>query len=359
MLSPFNELLELSGATATTMVAGVDTHKDFHVVAVLNVRGSVVSTAAFAATTSGYAQLLDHVTAHGFLARIGVESTSAYGAGLTRFLIDAGMDVIDVPTTDKAIRARRGKTDVDDASAAARYVLGGAGHAPKNSTGIVESIRMLVLVRSQAVKNRTAALNQIAALVVTAPADLQAQLRGCTNPRIAKTAATFRPDRTRLDEPLQAAKVALKRLGERVRRLDTEIADANVDLDLLVASAAPSLLALHGVGTHHAAQLLLTAAQNIDRISSPAAFTRLCGAAPIPVSSGRSHRMRLHRGGDRQANRALHMIVICRLKTETRSRAFMARKLSEGHSRRDAIRALKRYVARETFNALKTDLSRL
>jgi transposase len=147
----------------------------------------------------------------------------------------------------------------------------------------------------------------------------------------------------------------MKRLGERIRDRDTEITAADKELAALVEAIAPTLVAAHGIGTHTAARLLITAGSNPDRISSSAAFTRLCGAAPIPVASGKTHRMRLHRGGDRQANRALHMIVIGRMKNHAPTKTFVERKLAEGKSKRDAIRALKKYVAREVFTAPKTD----
>ena len=223
---------------------------------------------------------------------------------------------------------------------------------------MVESIRLLQAARGSAVKARAAALTQLQSLLVTAPAELREQLTG-TARAVTAAAVKLRPDLGRLDEPTQAAKLALRSVARRIGALDDEIDDLDAQLTPLVHQAAPTLLSRTGIGVVHAAQLLITAGQNIDRLTTEAAFARICGVAPIPVSSGNTHRMRLHRGGDRQANRALHLIVVCRLRYDPRSRAYLARRQGGGLSKLDAIRCLKRYVAREVFNDLKTDLNRL
>ncbi|WP_173921368.1 IS110 family transposase [Agromyces sp. Marseille-P2726] len=343
----------------TTVVVGVDTHTDTHHAAVLDLNGRLEGDAAFPATPAGYQALVDWAGSYGIIDRIGVELTSSYGAGLTRALTGAGIHVLQVNTTDKATRARRGKDDRSDAIAAAQKVLAGMATAiPKDTTGVIESIRMLTLVRNSAVKSRTQALNQIKDLLVTAPTPLREQLRRFSLPTIAKHAAALQPDTGRYADPAHAAEHALKRLGHRVAALNDEITAADQELRALTTATAPTLLARPGLGVHTTAQFLITAAENIDRITSDAAFARLCGAAPVPVSSGQTHRMRLHRGGDRQANRALHMIIIGRMKTAPDPRAYITRRLTEGLSKRDTTRALKRYVARQVFNDLKTDLTK-
>lgn len=342
---------------ATIVVAGVDTHKNTHHVAVLDLAGRVLGDREFPVSSTGYRSLLGWVSAHGVIDRIGVELTGSYGAGLTRYLTAEGVTVREVNTTDKATRARRGKNDTIDAIAAAQKVLAGMATAtPKNTTSSIESIRVLTVVRDSAVKNRTQALNQLGALLVTAPAELRELLDAMNLSQVATRARSFRPDRARLADPVQAVKIALKRLGDRIQDLDLEIAAADKELKTLVTATAPTLLACYGIGTHHAARFLITASSNINRIRSEAAFARLCGAAPIPISSGKTRRMRLHRGGDRQANKALHMTIIGRFKNHPPTAAYRAKKHAEGHSKRDTIRALKRYLAREVFNALKTDL---
>lgn len=347
-----------SHTTSNVIVVGVDTHADTHHAAILDLNGAILADAAFPTTTTGYQALADWAAGYGLIDRIGIELTGSYGAGLTRHLTAAGIDTREVNTSDKATRARHGKDDRSDAIAAARKVLAGMATAtPKDTTGTIESIRILTLVRDTAVTDRTRALNQLKDLRVTAPAALREHLHGLTLPALARRAAAFRTDPARLAEPEHATKHAMKRLGIRIKALTEEITTADNELAALVADTAPTLLNRPGIGTHTAARLLISAAANIDRLTTDAAFARLCGAAPIPVSSGKTHRMRLHRGGDRQANRALHMIIIGRLRTHPETRAYMQRRLTEGLSKRDIIRALKRFLARRIYNDLKTDLN--
>lgn len=342
---------------ATIVVAGVDTHKDSHHVAVLDLTGRVLGSRGFPTSAAGYGMLLDFVAGFGLIDRVGVELTGSYGAALTRHLIGAGVSVVEVNTTDKATRARRGKDDVIDAVAAGQKVLSGmAIGVPKDTTGISEAIRILTVVRDQAVKQRTQSWNLLKALIVTAPDELRQQLRKLTPARLLTATRNLTADTGRMHDPGQASRQGLRRVAERITAIDQEIRDADRELAALVAQAAPTLLNRPGIGVHTAARFVITAASNIDRIRSDAAFARICGAAPIPVSSGKTHRMRLHRGGDRLANRALHMIIVGRLKNDPKTQAYIAKKLANGHSKRDAIRALKRYVAREVYYALKTDL---
>jgi len=247
---------------------------------------------------------------------------------------------------------------VIDAEAAARKAFTGeATSQPKNTFGVIEAIRILRLARESAVKSRTVALTQLGDVLVTAPAGLRESITAATSRGKATQCARLRPDMARINEPLQAAKFALRSLARRIAAFDEEIGGLDAQLKPLVATTAPSLVALVGIGTGHASQLLITAGQNIDRLNSDAAFARLCGVAPIPVSSGKTQRMRLHHGGDRQANRALYMIAICRLKYDPRTIAYLARRTAEGLSKKDAIRCLKRFIAREVYNALKHDLN--
>jgi len=343
---------------ARIVVAGVDTHKSTHHAAVLTLTGTVLADAEFPTTGAGYQALLDWVGSYGVIDRIGVELTGSYGAGLTRHLAASGIEVAEVNTTDKATRARRGKDDRIDAIAAGQKVLAGMATAtPKDTTGVIESIRMLAMVRDLAVRNRTQAFNQIKDLRITAPAGLREAIAGLSLKALAKEATRFRPDLARMVEPEQAAKLVLKRLGDRIGALTTEINAAEKELGALVAATAPTLISRPQIGVHTAAQFLVSAAANIDRFPDDAAFARLCGAAPVPVSSGKTHRMRLHRGGDRQANKALHMIIVGRMKNHPETLAYVERRLAEGLSKNDIKRALKRFLARQVFNDLKTDLS--
>jgi transposase len=351
-------MLTSTTADDQRVVVGIDTHKNTHHAAVLDARGALLDDESFPATTAGYAQLLEWARRHGEIDTIGIEGADSYGAGLTRALQAAGIRVIAVPTSDKAARARRGKTDQLDAITAARHVLAGTGlGTPKDTTGTVEAIRILSTERDSLIKARTAAMNSLKQLLITAPAALRERLQPLTRARLLTAASRLRPDPARLGEPEQATKHALRAYATRIQRYDRDIRDADTTLTGLVASLTPRLLAAPGIGVHCAAQLLMTAAQNADRITSDAAFARLCGAAPIPVSSGNTHRMRLHRGGDRQANKALYLIIINRLRNDERTIAYRDRKLAQGHTTKDITRALKRYVARETYRLLKQDLN--
>jgi transposase len=197
-------------------------------------------------------------------------------------------------------------------------------------------------------------------MIVTVPDELRQQLAARKTTRGKSTLCSrLRPDFARLHEPAQAAKLALCSLAHRVAELDREIAALDTHLAPLVATAAPRTTRLLAVSTGHAGQLLVTAGQNIERLHSDGAFAALCGASPIPVASGRRDRYRLSHGGDRDANRALHMIAVCRLRYCPRTRAYAQRRLSEGKTKPEIIRCLKRFIAREIFHTLNTDLADL
>ncbi len=344
---------------APIVVAGIDTHLDTHHVAVVTLTGQLLADAAFPATVVGYRALLDWIAAHGVIDRVGVELTGSYGAGLTRHLLAAGVTVLEVNTADRATRARRGKGDRTDAIAAAGKVLAGTATAiPKDTTGPIESMRLLHSARESAVKARTQALNELQAVRTTAPAALRESLPTTTSALVTAT-SKLRPDTTRLAEPEQAAKLALRRLATRVQHLTEEIEVAEADLTSLVNATAPTLLHAFGVGPITATTLLVAVGQNIDRIRSEAALARMTGTAPVPVSSGKTNRHRLHRGGNRQANRAIHPIALTRLAHDQRTRDYRDRRLAEGLSKRDVIRVLKRAIVREIYRCLKTDLANL
>jgi transposase len=343
------------------VVAGVDAHTDEHHVAVVDLQGRRLAAAAFPATGSGYRELISWLLELGEVERIGVESTGAYAAGLVRALVAEGITVVEVNQPHPHARQRLGKSDPIDAELAARAALSRTATAvPKKTSGIVEAIRQLSVVRASALKARTAALQQLDDLLITAPEQLRAELRrGRTLHARSTLCLHLRPDPNRLDEPTQAAKLALRSLARRVRDLDAEIAELDRQLDQLVRQAAPRTIGLFGVGTQGASQLLVTAGQNIERFRSESAFAKICGAAPIQASSGRTTRHRLDFGGDRQANRALHMIAVCRLRHCQRTRAYATKRTADGLNRREILRCLKRYIARETYHTLRADLEAL
>ena len=320
------------------VVAGVDAHTDEHHVAVVDLQGRLLGTAAFPTTAEGYTRLISWVLGQGTVDR-----------------------VVEVNQPHPHARQRLGKSDPLDAELAARAALSGTASAlPKQTSGIVEAIRQLSVVRAGALKARTAALQQLDDLIITAPEQLRGELRrGRTLKARATLCLHLRPDTNRLHEPLQAGKLALRSLARRVRELDREMVELDHQLEQLVAAAAPRTVQLFGVGTQSASQLLITAGQNIDRLRSEAAFAKICGAAPIQASSGRTSRHRLDYAGDRQANRALHMIAVCRLRYCQRTQTYAARRKTEGLNRREILRCLKRYIARETYHALHADMKTL
>lgn len=341
------------------VIGGVDCHQQTHHAVLLDEDGRRLGDRAFAATSSGYRQLLQWLQQFGRIDRVGVESTASYGAGLTRHLLGAGIRVIEVNQTHRELRHRHGKTDAIDAEGAARRVLSGeATTLPKDTTGSVEAIRQLRVVRASAVKARTAALEQLGDLLTTAPAALRERVAPRASlHRRALACARLRPDVARLHQPLEAAKVALRSLAQRIVALDAEIASFDAHLERLLRTLVPRTLGLLGVGSVTAAQLLITLGQNAARIGDEAAFAHLCGVAPIPASSGKTNRHRLNSGGDRQANAALYLIAVCRLRYCERTRAYAARRTAEGRSKREIVRCLKRYIAREVYHCLRADMA--
>jgi transposase len=341
-----------------TVVGGVDCHSQVHHAVALDQTGRRTGDRAFPATSAGYADLLGWLSGLGTVAAVGVESTGSYGAALTRFLLQAGVRVVEVNQPHAHLRRRRGKTDAVDAEAAARKVLSGEATAiPKDMSGVVESIRQVRLARRSAVSARSTALCQLGDLIVTAPVALRARLSRKTLRGQAGICARLRPNQRKLTDPVQAAKLALRTLARRIAALDAEIAQLDKHLKHLVPAVAPRTVALLGIGAHHAGQLLVTAGQNFTRLHSEAAFAHLCGVDPIPASSGKTTRHRLNYGGDRDANAALHMIAIVRLRYCERTIAYATRRTAEGRSKREIIRCIKRYLAREVYRTLRADLA--
>jgi transposase len=334
--------------TPVQVTVGVDTHVDRHVAAAVDQLGRLLGTEAVPTTAAGYAALLAWARGLGAVERIGIEGTGAYGAGLSRWLRAHGQVVVEVERPKRAQRRRRGKSDAVDAEAAARATQAGTATAhPKAGTGSVEMIRALQAARRSAVKARTQATNQLHALVVTAPDALRSRLRRLSLARLVATAAAFRPGA--LSTPAAATKLALTSIAVRCRQLSAEIAALDAHLGRLVAAAAPELVALKGVGTDTAATLMVTAGDNPERLRSEAAVAHLCGAAPVPASSGRTTRHRLSRGGDRDANRALHLLAVRRMAWDPATVAYARRRTAEGLSKREILRCLKRYIARQLY----------
>jgi transposase len=330
---------------------GVDTHKDMHVAALLDGAGRLLGTAEFPTSRAGYRQLLGWLHTAGMVARVGVEGTGSYGAGICRWLTAAGVEVVEVNRPDRSQRRRRGKSDPLDAAAAAEAARSGLRISiPKSRDGQVEAVRVLRLARGSAVKARTRALQVLQQLIVTAPEQLRDQVRELPRMQLIRSCAGWRVDSQQAADPTAATRIAMKKLARRYLQLAEEISELDGLLDGLVADLAPQLIAVFGIGTETAGQFLVTAGDNPDRIKSEAAFAMLCGVAPLPASSGRTQRHRLNRGGDRQANRAIHVIAATRKRSDSRTQAYLQKKTTEGHSPREATRCLKRLIAREVYN---------
>ena len=260
------------------------------------------------------------------------------------------MCIRDRDRPDRRTRRSAGKSDPIDAEAAARAALAQVRTGtPKAREGKVEALRNLRVARRSAVDQRADCQRRIKTLIVTAPEELRARLRVLSDRELLTTCAALRPDTERVSDPEQATKVALRNLARRHAALVADIAELDALIEPLVAAINPDLLQLNGVGADTAGQLLVTAGENADRLRSEGAFAMLCGVAPIPASSGKIHRHRLNRGGDRQANAALYRIVLCRLRWDPRTQAYMRRRTAEGLSKKDVIRCLKRLIAREMF----------
>lgn len=340
-------------STVRRVTGGVDTHADVHVGAVLDTQtGRRLDTATFATTTAGYEQLRSWLVGFGVLDRVGVESTGSWGAGLTRHLVGAGVEVIEVDRPDRKTRRLEGKSDPTDAEAAARAALAGQATAvPKSRDGAVEAIRSLEVVYHAATLDRTRAINQFKALVVTAPEPLRHRLRNGLSFTAQLARARRMPD-THPDRVERHTRFALRELARRIEFLNQQTRRLETRIHELVTDHAPALLGLFGVGPHTAAQLLAATGDNPHRLRSEAAFAKLCGACPIPASSGKTTRHRLNRGGDRRAHNALFTIVLVRMRYDPRTRAYVARRTTEGKTRKEIMRCLKRFVAREVYAAI-------
>jgi transposase len=337
---------------ARAVTGGIDTHGEVHVAAALDEVGGLLGTESFAATPKGYSALLSWLTGFGAVGKVGVEGTGSYGAGLARFLTRADIEVIEVDRHNRQNRRRQGKSDPIDAVEAARAVLSGSvsGRA-KSRDGAVEAIRVLVVAKRSARQARVKALTQMRQLSFTAPDQLQSRIKGLPAPQFIAAARGLRPTRS-ADPVTVATRASLSSLAHRIGELDEEIAQLDARITPLLEAHAPDLLSVYGVGIDTAATLLVTAGDNPERLRSEAAWAHLCGVSPLEASSGKVTRHRLNRGGDRQANRALWTIVISRLASDPDTKAYMERRVKEGRSKREIIRILKRYVAREVYHYL-------
>jgi transposase len=347
------------GMTRMTIVetgavcGGVDTHLEVHVAAAVDGNGGLLEVESFPVSEVGYAELLDWLAGFGEVTRVGVEGTGSYGAGLARFLRASEIEVIEVDRPNRQARHRHGKSDPLDAVAAARAALSGsaAGRA-KHGDGPVEAMRVLLVARRSARRQRTSTLVQMRQLCFCAPEPVRARFAGLTVFQLVNQLTALRPRSRGPVDVEHVTLMTLRTLAHRARGLATEIDWIEDELEPLVAGFAPQLHEVFGVGIATAATLLVAAGDNPGRLRSEAAWAHLCGVAPIPASSGKVTRHRLNRGGDRQANAALHRIVLVRMAHHPATRAYVTRRRAEGRTSLEIMRCLKRYVAREVYRTL-------
>ncbi|WP_424140926.1 IS110 family transposase, partial [Roseomonas chloroacetimidivorans] len=304
----------MSGTTPPDVIVGVDTHKQAHTAVAISAHGVRLAELTVPADAKGYQDLASWASSLGHVRAFGIEGTGSYGAGLSRFLHEKGYVVHEVARPDRALRHRQGKTDHLDAEAAARTLLSGqAAAVPKSGTGEAEMIRHLKIARDTAVKGRTQAMLTLKSIVLGAPAAFREQLEAITGKMaLLRHLAAMRPGP--LTTTLASAKVSLRAIARRWLALNDEIKSHDIHLEQLTRRCAPTMVEAHGIGAGTAAEMLILVGDNPERIHSEAALAKLCGACPIPASSGKTSKHRLSRSGHRQANAALHRVVVVRMR---------------------------------------------
>jgi transposase len=338
--------------TTHPVIIGIDTHKASHVAVAIDTQGTRLATLSIPTNPKGYLELERWSQSLGKVQAFGIEGTGSYGAGLSRSLLAHGHNVIEVTRPNWQLRYTQGKTDSLDAEGAARSVLSGQATArPKTQTGSSEMIRHLKIAPDTVVKSRSQAMVTLKTLIINAPADLRDALNHIRG-KIALIwhVAAFRPGD--IDNPLASAKAAVRALARRWLWLHEEIIAHDKELERLVTERAPELMASHGIATLTVAQMLILVGDDPTRIRSEAAFAKLCGVCPIPASSGKTHRFRLNRGGNRQANAALYRVAIVRMRSHEPTLAYVKKRTKDGKSKSEIIRCLKRYIVREIYSQL-------
>ena len=334
------------------IIIGVDTHKSNHIAVAISRQGARLGTMTIPTTRQGYRDLEAWASEFGTVKAFGIEGSGSYGAGLSRDLLAMGHTVLDVMRPNRQLRYLHGKSDSLDAEGAARSVLNGQATAvAKTQTGSVEMIRHLKVARDSAVKSRSQAIVTLKTLIVNAPAQLRDgldQIRGKI--ALIRHIAAMRPGE--MTTPTASAKAAMRAIARRWLFLHEEIRTLDHELVTLVGLCAPKLVKAHGIGSMTVAEMLILVGDNPERIKSEAALAKLCGVCPIPASSGKTNRMRLNRGGNRQANAALYRVAIVRMRDHEATQTYVAKRTIEGKSKREIIRCLKRYIVREIFRHL-------
>ena len=336
------------------IIVGVDTHKEQHLAVALDGPGARLGEISIPANVAGYAQLLAWSDAWGDVCLFAVEGTGSYGSGLARFLRRNGRQVAEVSRpARKGERRLLGESDAIDAEHAAREVLAGKKLSIlKLADGIVEAIRLIKIARDSAVRAHSQAMITLKAVLVTADDELRAALGPLSDFRLVQACSDLAGEASP-DTPGPASRYALSALAYRWLALHEEIKAHSSHLRRLTKAAAPDLVAVFGIGPDIATEMLVTAGDNSERVHSEAALANLCGACPIPAGSGKTNGPhRLNRGGNWQANAARYRAVVVRMQWQPPTIAYVERRTKAGLSKREIIRCLKRYVAREIYRSL-------
>lgn len=337
------------------VVLGVDTHLEVNVGAVISHTGKFLGTFSAETSARGHLELVAWARSLGCIRRAGVEGTGTYGAGLARVLREQGIEVLEVNRPNRSKRRLRGKSDPTDAENAARAVLAGEATAiPKSQSGAAEAMRTVSVARRSAVKAKTQAINQLRAILVSAPQEIRERLWKTKAEKCVAACADL--EQLGTTTVLMALTTTLRLLAKRWLTLADELKELDNTLDKLTSQFAPSLRQQFGVGPQTAAILIAVAGDNPERLRSESALAALCGVNPLPASSGKMIRHRLNRGGDRQGNNALWTIAMVRMRSEPRTRAYVERRTTEGMSNKEIHRCLKRYLVRELYRVILSDL---
>jgi transposase len=331
---------------------GVDTHTQTLAVSAIDDAARELAARTFKNDRHGHQALLRWATPLGQPRRFGIEGSGSYGAALVRLLVAAGETVVEVPAilTQRERRhlRRAGKSDPGDALSIARVALREQALGPVKLAGITEDLKLLVDARDHRVFDRTRAANRLHAHLVILEPGAALEIHNLT-------AASHLAAARRLIGRSSGTRAALARAEwTRVRTLSAEIADLECRIRILVDASGTSLPALKGLAAITAAKILGETGDPRRFRSSPA-FAAVSGTAPIPASSGKTSRHRLNRGGNRQLNRAIHTVAVVQARTDDRARAYMARRMSEGKSRLEALRCLKRHLADVVYRTMLAD----
>lgn len=333
-----------------TVVAGIDTHKDVHVLCLLDGFGRKTFSGSFPADAKGYNELAAAIGDPSQCIVVGIEGTSTYGAGLTRRLEELGYDVVEVLRPKRKRRPGQNKNDVADAERAARDAIAGNGAGvPKSKDGWVEQVRYLTAARSIAVKTSTACSNSAQGLLGSAPEEIRSKFAKMDTEAMMVALTRKRQGKDPIEAALYASLRILAGMWVEAKRNAKSL---EIQIEKIMQENAPALLEINGCGALCAAELAIAAGDNPDRMGSDAAFAALCGTSPVEASSGKVIRHRLNRGGNRRANCALYRIATARMRDDERTKAYVEKKTAEGKSKKEIKRCLKRYIAREVYKAL-------